>query len=91
MRFSIPHRPKRVFSFFDFRFSFSRFFDFIEVSREKIVFEKLEKKRYFVYVYVRLYSRQTRMLDRTEKDQMNSEINGTVTHFSRKKIWKNQS
>ena len=35
MRFSLPHRRRRVFSFFDFRSSFSRFSDFIEASRGK--------------------------------------------------------
>jgi hypothetical protein len=32
---SLPHRRRRVFSFFDFRSSFSRFSDFIEASRVK--------------------------------------------------------
>ena len=35
--FSVPHRRSRVFSFFDCRSSFSRFSDFIEASRGKII------------------------------------------------------
>ena len=35
MRFSIPHRRRRVFSFFDFRSSFSRFSDFIKLRAKK--------------------------------------------------------
>ena len=35
MRFSLPHRRRRVFSFFDFRSSFSRFSDFIEKKGKK--------------------------------------------------------
>ena len=35
MRFSLAHRRRRVFSFFDFRSYFSRFSDFIEASRVK--------------------------------------------------------
>jgi len=31
----VKKKEKRVFSFFDFRSSFSRFSDFIEASREK--------------------------------------------------------
>jgi hypothetical protein len=32
---TLPHRRRRVFSFFDFRSSFSRFSDFIEASPGK--------------------------------------------------------
>ena len=34
MRFSLPHRRRRVFSFFDVRSSFSRFSDFIEKVKQ---------------------------------------------------------
>ena len=37
MRFSLPHLRRRVFSFFDFRSSFSRFSDCIEASEKQIV------------------------------------------------------
>ena len=47
MRFSLPHRRRRVFSFFDFRSSFSRFSDFIEASREK----KNQVLIYFIVAY----------------------------------------
>ena len=45
MRFSLPHRRNRVFSFFDFRSSFSRFSDFIEASRVKKKVEKGKRKQ----------------------------------------------
>ena len=42
VRSSLPHRRRRVFSFFDFRSSFSRFSDFIEASAQKKK-ERLER------------------------------------------------
>ena len=45
MRFSLPHRRRRVFSFFYFRSSFSRFSDFIEASRVKKKVEKGKRKQ----------------------------------------------
>ena len=45
MRFSFPHRRRRVFSFFDVRSSFSRFSDFIEASARKT---KMLSNAYFL-------------------------------------------